>query len=852
MNSRNWIQSKILKRSVMIPSKSQVKMKRKRMKQKSIDEFIINSDFSFKNSKELEFKLKQLTEFTKNLRQQIKVTDDLVKKDKTYQEFQIDNGSRNEDNDASLILNNLENNHNIKPRNSPTVLPTFTNKENLSSIILSSTTLDNLLPHEIVTRIGNNQLILRALIDKRHENWDIIIDELYKTTDKLNDISSLQLRKYLLTKIKHISFGSIEKLDEMLLLHMNKDTTKYTLSMYECLFESLGNLKPSENDFNYNEMIMNKMKNLLKRYDETKLSNLNLFHMTQFVLNSCIKFASKLKSFDQMEYFLSKFNQEYGIQPNKQNYTTVIQFYTKINASTQAWNTFATMKFLSQEHKPDLITYNSMLHLCNKEKDYAKAIDLYQEMKDFNIKPSVTTCALMAKILATTSSDSIVSEGKSDSLRLLGWKYIHEIESNPELSLQKQNVKQYYKDTMISMMALAAYDGDVGLSRALYYKLTTHKYYEVISNYKIKFGENVAIDYKYIWTRVLNSELFNYLLLAYSKYNPKKLPLLLGYEEGSNLRRAILNSVDYLGRSQNMDNLEIKLPILPMMELNHISQILSESRALWKFNIEFGGLFDLRNLPSELNNELLENLASTSKDFSEFKFKVMHKIATWKIKLVNHKALTNISLNTFLTIPIRLGDKEEFILRLKEFTFQQHELDSRLKNFFDVLKTIEPSNASSCENKSDLKIKENENSLIYYLGSMKHKILANNSIYELIMKAATKFHDVKLAMDTWKARGEFRKTDTFQILEETERRNKDRYFAQLMVEFFTNEKMYVDAMSIILSSQKYINWTYPMVKSLHLSLIEIEDKKSISILLDIINKKSKIQQLDQELRELHL
>lgn len=95
-------------------------------------------------------------------------------------------------------------------------------------------------------------------------------------------------------------------------------------------------------------------------------------------------------------------------------------------------------------------------------------------------------------------------------------------------------------------------------------------------------------------------------------------------------------------------------------------------------------------------------------------------------------------------------------------------------------------------------------------------------------------------------------TDAFQKLTPGERQQSDATFAQLMVEYFTNEKMYQDALSIILSSLKTVNWQYSMVKSLHRALLAIEDENSAARLLSVVNRKSKIVELEEEIKSLDL
>lgn len=860
---------KLSKRSVVIPSGLN-KRRRRKTRSPNVQEFTLDKSFDLNNARDVEFKVKQLQEFTKNLREQIKLTDSLVRKEKVLKE-QIDSEIMPRDdenlyNGTELFLSKHPNKitsqtHLIPNTKESTAEP----HQDLSSIILSSSQqVSKFLPKQILTRIGDDNLVLKSLIDRKNRDWNAIVSKLYATEEKLNGISLNTLKKSLLPKLKRLSFENTIKLDQMLMANVGSDITKFSIPMYECIFLNLSDLKPLKNEPAYNEKIIETMKMLLARFDEAielqknqavaDKGNLNLtkLEMNQFILNTCIKFASKLLDFRTMEFFLSKFNKDYNVKPNRENYTTVIQFYTKIGVSKQAWDIFDTMKFLSLEHKPDEITYNTMLHLCNKEKNYAKAINLYNEMIDLGINPSIKTLNIMSKTMATASSDSVVSEGKSESLRLLGWKYIHEIENNPQLRHQKHESNNYYH-TLTSMLALSAYDGDVGLARALYHKYITSKFKENVVKWKVNFADSNRIDYKKVWRNTLDPQLFNYLLLAYSNYSNEKLPILLGYEQGAILRRNILNSADYVGRTESGDVINAKLPMLPVIDMNQPWQIFSESRALWQFNLEFGGTIDLRDHSKSTELEELSKIANESQDFDVFKFRIMHQIAVWKNELANHEVLNLKSLTTFLSIPIRLNDRTEFLLRLKEFTFENHVLEDKLSEEFYRVKEVESDTAVVHSTGTSQVEKKEGNSLnSEYFFALKHKLLVNCTIYEIIMKAAIKFHDIELATDAWKNRGLFRKTSAFEKLSAKEKRERDTEFASLMVQFFTQERMYTDAMGIIMSSQKFIGWRYPMVKELHNRLVEMEDRGSVKILLEIVNKKSRLEELNEEIETFQL
>lgn len=826
----------ISRRSVIIPSSITTRKRRRKIRDVSIDDLSLRG-IDPSDSNALEFKVRQLQEFTRNLREHIKDADSSNKK----LDIQRDVSGINKENDdkgaADLILNNLGSPSSSNLGN----LASHENKDDLSSIIMSTESKEasRLLPEVIRDRINDDSFILASLLDKSHQNWNGIISKLYSSEARLNGISNQTLKKWLLSRANRLSYDNIENLDRMLLERVNGDISKFSTPMYECLFFNLAKLSPPL----INDAVASKMKQLLKRYDQSKELSAEASKMTQFILNSCIKYSNKMLSFDNMEFFLSKFKNDYKISPNRENYTTIIQFYTKLGVSKQAWDVFDTMKFLSKSCAPDVTTYNSVLHLCNKDKDYSRAIDLYQEMKDKNLEPSVETLNIMAKTLARASSDPITSENKAESLRLLGWKYIHLIE-------RESNERQYethFFYTLEAMMALAAYDGDVGLARALYFKYITQRYKEVVNKWRGK------IDRNKVWKHALNPQLFNYLLLAYSKYDAGTLPILLGYEKGITLRRNLMNSVDYSGRTDYDEEVKIKMPMLPVIDLNQPWQILSESRALWQFNLEYGGLINIREAPQGFSPEKLQEMVLGSATLEEFKFTLMHEVSKWKATLINHSILNPVSLTTFLTIPIRLCDKREFLLRLKEFSFQQQELDALVKQTYEGFLQLEgkkESIAANTEVKGASLWNENIQYNMGYFSSLKHKILANCTIYELMMKAAAAFDDNNLATKAWRDRGEFRKTLSFQKLDEKEKAKRDSQFAFLMVRFFASQKMFTDALGIIISSQKFIDWKYSMVKSLHQGLIEIEDEKSARILLEIVNKKSSAQILDEQIHEL--
>lgn len=842
------------RRNVVIPSRAVKKRKRKVSQQISdAESFTLDKRINAYNSQELTTKLKQLEEFTKQLRNHVQLADSLTKKEKIHRELQEQAPDSDSYDDAKLFLDSSKLIREGESRMVPLDVPL--NSANLSSLILSSShQARTFLPKELLERINDNELVVKSLIDKQNRNWNTIVDRLYNSNKKLDGISLRSLKTSLLNKVNHLSLTNIKKLDEMLMSNISHDLTRYNIAMYECIFSNLSNLKPSKSFLpsDKTDYVFETMEKLLLRFDEAKakcsadrigdedsaISNTPKLAMSQFILNCCIKYASKTVNINKVNFFLTKFSKDYGIQPNKENYTTIIQFYNKLGLNKDAWDLFTTMKFLSSAHNPDVTTYNTMLNICSKEKNYAKAIDLLNEMHDLGVKPSAQTLSLMAKTLAKASSDPISSEGKSHSLRLLGWKYIHQIENDPELQNGKGQ-DHYLKDTLTAMMALGAYDGDVGLTRALYFTYVSNKFKESIARWKSKFGTSIPVDYKKVWRNALDPYLFNYLLLSYANHNPDKTPLLLEYPQGRILRRNVMNSADYVSRNEQPEEINVKIPMLPIANINKTWQIIAESRAMWQFNLEFGGTVDLAKLPEDCSPNFLTDLMVKTENEGEFTFQLLHQIARWKARLVNHEILNTKSLTTFLTIPIKLGDKREFLSRISEFTYEQQEFDRQVDFLFDSQNKLSPAIETSNDTDRELIHLDqiDKTFCTSFFVSMKHKLLRSSMIYELIMKAATKFHDSELASECWVKRGQFRKTSAFQRLTDEEKTATDSTFASLMVDFFTQEHKLTDAMAIIMTSQKYINWTYNMVKNLHKELVMVEDTESTKILLQIVNKK---------------
>lgn len=826
---------KISRRSIVIPKSKHKKPKpiRRKIRHVTLEEIDPDEVMGIKDPRMIEFKVKQLQEFTRNLKHQIKSAE----ASQTKAEGVSQSSTTTEEHDTTSLFNELVPEKTLHDNTKSLGAAANVKNLSLSDMIntLSGNQLEKLIPDDAKNVINDNEMVTKALLNKKRENWNTIIDGLFKNKLQLNEISETTIHEWLLPNVKSLSYNSINKLDTILDTWSELHHTPMSSDMYSLLLAEYGRLplgghmapKGVKND-----LVLQKIDAILNRMDADNIKP------TEFNLTACVTYASKLRSINLLNTYLTRFQDKYGVTPNKHTFTKIIQFYDKIGLDERAWNTFDTMKFLSTSHHPDIFTYNAMLKLCDKERNYAKAIDLFYEIQEAKLEPNNTTTTLIAKTLACCSNDSIVSEGNSESLKLLGWKFIEKMFGNDDLG------------SVTSMMALAAYDGDAGLCRAIFFKYTMGEFAQKCVS---------ETDTRKAWLKSINPILLNYLFVAYSKFSPDKVPLLLGWTEGSQMRRTILNSVDYTGRTNNSTSV---LPMLPILELASVEHILAESNALWKFCITNGDALK-HNIPPEIaiTSDSINSALTESPTFDDFKTSVLNKIARQKMAIMNPDVFNNICLTSYLTIPLRLGNESEFWNRLESYTFKESVLDAKLLALYyenKLLTTrmqVNQNDGEQVQNEpfTNIMKSDSSNELVSYLAAIYHQLLYNSATFELAMKGATKFGNSKRAREAWTDRGEFRKTAGYVALDDRVKNKLDSNFAKIMLDFFVSQKVYDEALGIVLSSKRYIKWTYGMVKNLFHGLEHIEDDRSAKILMDVINRKpTGISYINKQLEDLDL
>ncbi|EMG48063.1 CCM1 Mitochondrial group I intron splicing factor CCM1 [Candida maltosa Xu316] len=228
-----------------------------------------------------------------------------------------------------------------------------------------------------------------------------------------------------------------------------------------------------------------------------------------------------------------KIMKDKDIPISKSIYTAVFQGYSFYQKNhDKALEVFDAMKFFSKETSPDENVYTDVIISCVANRQLEKGLDLYQEFQDNNLKVNQRILSALAKGCS-----------RSRQYKFDAWNYIFQIyDYGWAPTLQ----------TYEHMLYISATDGDVELTRALFYKL--------------------------LESNSVSGQAFISLMLSYSKYIPpsrRTEPFLASLtDKGRLFRQGILNGVDFTKPVQ-------EFPFLPFQTIPDTKFILAESSAVW-------------------------------------------------------------------------------------------------------------------------------------------------------------------------------------------------------------------------------------------------------------------------------
>ncbi|KAI3403103.2 CCM1 [Candida oxycetoniae] len=221
---------------------------------------------------------------------------------------------------------------------------------------------------------------------------------------------------------------------------------------------------------------------------------------------------------------------------SNQIFKAILRGYIHYEKNFQkALETFDGMKFLSEKTQPDSRDYEEIIKACVSEGQLEKGMDFYQEALDKKLGVEQGVFVALARGCSISKKYSSKSWEFLFKIYDHGWK--------PDLA------------TYEAMLFIFAQEGEVNLTRALFYKM--------------------------LQTGSVTPKALSYLMKSYSRYNSAvtgtKSKLNTGGERDRFFRRNILESVDF--QQGTVD----EFPFLPLKNLSSKELVFAEAQAVWKY-----------------------------------------------------------------------------------------------------------------------------------------------------------------------------------------------------------------------------------------------------------------------------
>lgn len=375
------------------------------------------------------------------------------------------------------------------------------------------------LPASIQEKLG---LAVNYLVSKENQNWSLVLHQ-------LKEAGGFE--------------GVHEKDIRMMIYAIPKKQLKQIFPQIEQLLAD-ASIKKSPKMVNYylksviagNSVSKDELAVVEKYVEDLRLSN-SKGKLSRNTYEVLIEAYGKASDITKMNEVMKEMKQ-LGLEPSLTMYSNVLSTCVyKMRDHKQAVQLFDLMKFLAGSMAPSTREYQDIIVSYVNNNDIEKALDLYQEMLTGGVQMNQNILVALARGCMSR-----------EQLRFKAWDFIFEI----------YNCKwEPTVPTLEYMLYLAAKDGDLALSRALYQQLNL--------------------------SDATSPRSFSFLLLAYTRstiarpVNEFQPLAITAHEAGRNFRRNILELIDL---TPQLDNPKQAIPFLPKVALSDKKEMLAELSAI--------------------------------------------------------------------------------------------------------------------------------------------------------------------------------------------------------------------------------------------------------------------------------
>lgn len=517
--------------------------KPRKPKASKLDKWAKDDTSRIEKNKEAEYrnKLKELRKLTADVSKMIKKRQDEEQQIRFAQEIplpsQIDRDTK-EVYDAISSSSSLTALPGEKPTHKPNLIDP--SSESLLTPVVQ-------IPASIQERLG---LSIKFLVLKDNQNWPLVLQTL-ESGGGFEGLVEKDVRKFIYSIPKTYIPSVIPQL-ESLLKQANIAISPKILNVF---IESLGskkNISPHELEMieSYVNIIRTSSKNSI---------------LPRRTYESLIFIYGKYGNLDKINKLLVEMK-ENDLQPSPIIYSNILKTLVyKTRNHKEAVSIFDSMKFLSEDFKPNTGAYQDVIVSYINNDNIERALDLYQEMINSKIP-------FNQEILTALARGCM----ERDLLKFKAWDFMFDIYDNkwtPTIH------------TLEYILYLSSKDGDVALSRALYKKLAS--------------------------SGTLTKRAFTFLLMAYSKakgfQSTNEIPSVALHEKGRNLRGNLLTQMDI---PLEVSEPKFNIPFLPVLDLTSKKEIMAESSALWAHTLVFN--------PDFINIEAYNTYLNVAAEFGTF------------------------------------------------------------------------------------------------------------------------------------------------------------------------------------------------------------------------------------------